>query len=307
MKKSTQTTQTPTSDLHVVQKNRFIQKYQKQLRTLTFSDLLFFKTVVSKINAKDTLFRESYVVTYDELDKAGFVVRERYQEINKCLKALSSLILVIENKEEIVHCGIIQNKWSYPKRSKEVKIQVYPEMAEFLIGIKNQFTKYPLSILSNLTNKYDLILFEYFSSIKSLGSQKMKLETLKDLLDVKDKYTRTPLFKKELLDKSISRINEFTDIVVEYTSIKEGNKTTGFHFYIKSNATFSLKEYIKSIKTVTISIDNNNVQIQDIQEIQNENGTLYKIQIKNSLGMVGSIKNDFTLDELKEYIQTNQT
>lgn len=267
------------TDLQVVQKNKFIQKHQKQLRSLTFQDLLLFKTIVSKINAKDTLFKESYTITYKELDKAGYPSKYRYSEINKSLENLASKMLSFETKESIVTCGVIQNKWIFEKRSEELKIIVYPEMADFLIGIKEQFTKYPLSVLSNLTNKYDIILFEYFSTFKEYGQQKVTIDKLKELLNIKDKYKRTPLFKKELLNKSINRINEFTDINIKYTEVKEKNKITGFIFFIESDKKYSIKEYIKEIINTDISIDTKVYTIIDIIEVQAEFDTLYTIQL----------------------------
>lgn len=293
-------------ELQVVQKNKFIQKYQKQMKSLTFNDLLLFKTIVSKINAKDTLFKESYVVTYAELDKAGYTTRERYKEVNISLDNLSSKMLSFESEKKIIRCGIIKNHYVYEKRSKEVKIGIYPEMADFLLGIKEQFTKYPLSILNNLINTYDILLFEYFSSIKKLGQQKISLEKLRELLNVKEKYKQTLELKKELLDKTIKRINEYTDIAVHYKDIKEKNKVTGFIFYVKSNKQFLVKDYIKEIKGTELNINGDIVKIKDIVEQEKEHNTLYRIEVQNAMGLSGFIQNDFTIQELKDYITTNQ-
>ncbi len=297
-----------SKELQVVQKNEFIQKYQKQLRTLTFNDLLLFKTIVSKINSRDSLFKESYIVTYKDLNKAGFTDRNRYKQLNDCLKNLSNTMMVMEDEKGTRYTGIIKNDWYYPKRSEEVKIEIYSHMVDFLLDIKQQFTKYPLKILSVLQNKYDIILFEYFSSIKSMGSQKIGLDKLRDLLGLDDKkYHRTSILKSELLNKTLKRINDNTDIVVRYTDIKCKNKVVGFLFYIESSEIFSVSNYIKEILNTELIIDGNKICISDIREIQKDFNTLYLLYVENSLGLKGKIQNEFSFIELQKYISINRS
>lgn len=228
--------------LTVIQKNKWIQEYQKQLKSLNFYDLLLFKTIVSKIQSKDSLFKESYTISYRELDIAGYPEKYRYRELNKSLENLSSKIIAIKTTKGIRHSGIIKNDWFYPKRAKEVKIQIYEHMADHLLNIKEQFTRYPLNILNKLLNKYDIILFEYFSSIKNFGTQRIKLTTLRELLGLKQEYKRAAVLKQELLNKSLKRINDNTNIHVSYSDIKEGKKITGFIFTIESTKSIMQRE-----------------------------------------------------------------
>ena len=297
---------TENTELQVVQKNTFIQRYQKQLVKLSFNDMLVLKTIVSKVNAKDTLFKECYTVTHAELDRSGFRKdKNRRSSLLDSLEKLSSVYFNVKAGEDLIRCGLLKNRFVYAPYSKEFKIEMYPEMSNFLLDIKEQFTKYPLAVLANLTNKYDLLLFEYFLSISKLGQQKISLEKLKELLGVEDKYKRTPLFKRELLDKSISRINEHTNINVKYTEIMKKNKVTGFIFHIKSVETFSVKKYLKSIIGRTLDIKGDHLAIIEIKEVQDDFNTLYKISVENALGLKGFIQNDFTIDELKAYITIN--
>ncbi len=294
-------------ELQVVQKNEFVQKYQKNLTKLSFNDLLVLKTIVSKVNAKDTLFKESYTITHAELDKSGFITnRNRRSALLDSLESLSSVYFNVKAGDDLIRCGLLKNRFVYQPYSKEFKIEMYPEMSDFLLNIKQQFIKYPLAVLANLQNKYDLLLFEYFFSIAKLGTQKISVKSLRVLLGIGEKYPRASLLKKELLDRSIARINKYTDIEVTFDPYREKNKIVGFIFHIKSSANYSTKEYIASVIGSTLNINGNEVFINNIKEIQDEHKTLYKIQIENDLGLKGFIKNDFTLLELKEYIIINE-
>jgi plasmid replication initiation protein len=294
-------------DLQVVQKNEFVQKYQKQLIKLTFNDLLVLKTIVSKVNSKDTLFKDNYTVSYAELDKSGFVSnKNRRSALVDSLEKLSAVYFNVKSGEDLVRCGLLKNRFVYQPYSKEFKIEMYPEMSNFLLNIKKQFIKYPLAVLVNLQNKYDLLLFEYFTSISKLGVQKISIESLRELLGVGKKYPRASLLKKELLDKSIERINAHTDIEVSFEPYKEKNKIVGFTFYIKSSENWSTREYLDSILNITLDINDEEHQIIGFEEIQNEFKILYKIKIQNNLGLKGFIQNEFTLTELKEYISINE-
>ena len=289
-------------ELQVVQKNVFIQKYQKRLTGLNFNDLLMFKTIVSKINSKDTLFKESYVITYNDLDKAGFVSSgRRYKEAVKSLDKLSNIRFEIDTPDELIRLGLLKNKYTFPKQSKEIKVEIYPELAEFFLGIKETFTKYPLKVLQSLTNKYDLLLFEYFQSIQKIGSQKMSIDKLKELLGLKNKYQHMGTFLKDVLDPSIKRINENTDIEITYQKIKTKNKITGLHFFVKGTNKFSVKEYIQSVIDKKIEVNGNIFSISDIERVQNDFNELYKIKVQ-AQGLSGYVDNQFTIDELKDYI-----
>ncbi len=295
------------TDLQVVQKNEFVQKYQKHLVKLTFNDLLVLKTIISKVNSKDTLFKESYTVTHAELDRSGFVTdRNRRSALLDSLENLSSIYFNVRSGEDLIRCGLLKNRFVYQPYTKEFKIEMYPEMADFLLNIKQQFIKYPLAVLANLQNKYDLLLFEYFTSIAKLGTQRISVESLRVLLGVGEKYPRASLLKKELLDRSIERINMHTDIEVTFEPYKEKNRIIGFTFHIKSSANFSTKEYLASIVGKNILLNGVDHEIIQIEEIQNEYKTLYRVKVQNDLGLNGFVQNDFTLPELKEYIISNE-
>ena len=255
-------------ELQVVQKNVFIQKYQKEITKLTFNDLLVLKTILSKVNARDTLFKESYTITYAELDKCGFISsHNRRAALSSSLKALARTYFYVDGGS--TECGLIENRFVYDKYSKEFKVGIYSEMADFLLNIKEQFTKYPLAVLANLTNKYDLLLFEYFSSISKLGSQKIGIDSLRIILGVGNKYPRASLLKTELLDKSIERINDHTDIEVTFEPYKDKNKIIGFTFHIRSSANYSTKEYLASIAGTQLNIDGSKFTLTKVSEIQN--------------------------------------
>ena len=286
--------------LKVVQKNVFIQQYQRRLRTLTFNDLLLFKTIVSKINAKDTLFRESYTITYSELDKAGFCTKDRYRTLNQCLDNLSSVVLEVQNtKKQIVRCGVIKNHYTFLKRSQEIKIGIYPEMADFLLNIKQKFTMYPLQILASLNNKYEILLYEYFKSISSMRHQKLSIETLREILHLNEEYKQIVHLKK-LLHRTISKINEVTDISVQYKDIKSKRSITGFAFVVMPRDTFNPKDYINKKYLL------NNTVIEIVDIVYKDDG--YKIKVQNG-AMVGHIQNQsqdrdtFSKDELRDFLQ----
>ncbi len=300
-------TKIQNTELQVVQKNEFVQRYQKQLTKLTFNDLLVLKTIVSKVNSKDTLFKESYTITHEELSKSGFITeRNRRSALIDSLESLSNIYFNVKSGGDLIRCGLIKNRFVYQPYSKEFKIEMYSEMADFLLNIKEQFIKYPLSILANLQNKYDLLLFEYFTSIAKLGTQRISVELLRKLLGTGEKYSRASLLKKELLDKSIGRINAHTDIEVTFEPYKEKNKIIGFIFHIKSSANWSIKEYLAATIDRIIIIDGNEVTIIEIEEVQNQFHSLYKIKVQNNLGLKGFVQNEFTLAELKEYITINE-
>ena len=73
-------------------------------------------------------------------------------------------------------------------------------MSEYLINLKKNFFMYDLIDIVNFKYKHTLKLYEYIKS-NSLNVIKLKVDTIKDILDLQNKYMRYTNFKKKMLLK----------------------------------------------------------------------------------------------------------
>ena len=134
----------------VGQDNSFIQK--TIYKELDINDLKIFKTIVSKVNYKNSLFEDFYTIDYNDLDLAGVKKDNRFASTTKSLKKLSNCFVTIQDKDEnIIELGLITNKFIYKKHSSKIIIEIHDDLKPYLLDLKKKYTRYSLENIKKLT------------------------------------------------------------------------------------------------------------------------------------------------------------
>ena len=192
------------------------------------------------INANDPLevHAESYVnqfnvarqTAYQALKDACkdlFVRQFSYQEINKR-----------GNVENVLSRWVSEIR--YIDDEATVKLIFAPAIVPLITRLEEQFTKYELQQISNLSSAYAVRLYELLIAWRSTGQTPIieLAEFRKKIGVLDDEYTRMGNFKDRVLNLAIAQINEHTDIKVQCQQHKKGRNISGFSF------TFKLKKVV---------------------------------------------------------------
>jgi plasmid replication initiation protein len=187
------------------------------------------------INANDPLevHAESYVnqfnvarqTAYQALKDACkdlFVRQFSYQEINKR-----------GNVENVLSRWVSEIR--YIDDEATVKLIFAPAIVPLITRLEEQFTKYELQQISNLSSAYAVRLYELLIAWRSTGQTPIiELAEFRQKIGVlDDEYTRMGNFKDRVLNLAIAQINEHTDIKVQYQQHKKGRNIYGFSFTFK--------------------------------------------------------------------------
>lgn len=187
------------------------------------------------INANDPLevHAESYVnqfnvarqTAYQALKDACkdlFVRQFSYQEINKR-----------GNVENILSRWVSEIR--YIDDEATVKLIFAPAIVPLITRLEEQFTKYELQQISNLSSAYAVRLYELLIAWRSTGQTPIiELAEFRQKIGVlDDEYTRMGNFKDRVLNLAIAQINEHTDINVQCQQHKKGRNISGFSFNFK--------------------------------------------------------------------------
>lgn len=187
------------------------------------------------INANDPLHvhAESYInqfnvarqTAYQALKDACkdlFARQFSYQEINKR-----------GNVEHVLSRWVSEIR--YVDDEATVKLIFAPAIVPLITRLEEQFTKYELQQISNLSSAYAVRLYELLIAWRSTGkTPRIELEDFRRKIGVLDEeYTRMGNFKDRVLNVAISQINEHTDITVKYEQHKRGRNISGFSFSFK--------------------------------------------------------------------------
>lgn len=108
-----------------------------------------------------------------------------------------------------------------------------PEVAKHLLSLKKHFTNYLFSQATKFRSLHTWRLFDLIMSWKSEKVWRVDMGTLHDALSTPEGARNDfGMFRRDILNKSIKEIHKHTDVEIEYTTKKTGNKVTGLIFHI---------------------------------------------------------------------------
>lgn len=214
----------------VVQLNKFIKG---DVSAFSVNDLKIFKLIISKVDSKESLFKDFYEINTDEIKALNINEKHLYSETRKSLKRLANIYITFDEGDSIREVGLIRNDFKFDKYSKKILINFNDDMGEYLINLKNNFFMYDLIDIVNFKFKHTLKFYEYIKS-QSLNVIRLKIDTIKDILDLQDKYNRYTNFKKDVLEVILEEINECSNtLYISYSEEKRGPKVENIVFHVK--------------------------------------------------------------------------
>lgn len=136
---------------------------------------------------------------------------------------------------------------SYKPATGLIRLRFGVEVVSEIARLEENFTSYELEQVSGLNSAYAVRLYELLIQWRAVGKTPVfEVEAFREQLGVnRDEYRRMELFKRRVLDLSVTQINENTDIIVSYEQLKEGTKIIGFIFIFKQKAKAKAIEHEK--------------------------------------------------------------
>ena len=117
----------------------------------------------------------------------------------------------------------------------KVTLSLSNKIIPYLTLLHTQLTSYDLKQISNLKSSYAIRFYELMVQFRSTGERWMKLDILKERLELQDQYPRFFDLKKRIIDPAITEINNSTNLTVKWNTVKKGRLITALEFYIQEN------------------------------------------------------------------------
>ena len=187
------------------------------------------------INANNPLevHAESYINQFNVARQTA------YQALKDASKDLFARQFSYQEMNKRGNIENVLSRWvseiRYIDAEATVKLIFAPAIVPLITKLEEQFTKYELQQVSNLSSAYAVRLYELLIAWRSTGQTPViELEEKRKKIGVlDDEYTRMGNFKDRVLHLAIDQVNEFTDITVKYEQHKKGRSIYGFSFSFK--------------------------------------------------------------------------
>ncbi|EEY88345.1 initiator RepB protein [Acinetobacter lwoffii SH145] len=187
------------------------------------------------INANNPLevHAESYINQFNVARQTA------YQALKDASKDLFARQFSYQEMNKRGNIENVLSRWvseiRYVDAEATVKLIFAPAIVPLITKLEEQFTKYELQQVSNLSSAYAVRLYELLIAWRSTGQTPViEIEEFRKKIGVlDDEYTRMGNFKDRVLHLAMAQVNEFTDITVKYEQHKKGRSIYGFSFSFK--------------------------------------------------------------------------
>lgn len=220
----------------IIKSNDLIQKTRYNL-SLQEQKILHY--IFSQVKPTDTQLKRYTFSISDFCKVCGIDYKNggNYVYLKRILKDMSQHIVwitIIENGEEKETILRIIDK-PFINRSKGIiEIKLDDIMKQYLLQLKEKYTEYNLMAILPMKSKYSPRIYEILKSYSNQKFIRTTVEKFRKILMIDEKlYPVWNDFKKRVLDKSVSEINNFSDISVSYKTGKVGRKVNSITFFIE--------------------------------------------------------------------------
>ena len=209
---------------------------QKARYSLSLTEQRFLLYSISKIQPKhDASY--FYDIDLSEFQKVcGTDGDESYSRVKAWIKRLADKSWwVVEDRSETLVRWFSTVKL-FPD-SGMVRVKFHEEMFPYLFRLAEQmretgkmYTSYAFRYVLPMKSTYSIRIYEILKSYqKNNESWWFELGKLKHLLECEN-YGRFPDFRRFVLEPAVREINQYTDIKVDYSLIKQGRKVVAVDF-----------------------------------------------------------------------------
>ena len=175
-----------------------------------------------------------------------------YTAFKNTVKKLMRKLIEIQQEDGSWELFQWVTKSSYIANEGVAEIKISPELYPYLLNLENNFTTTRLNVLLSFKSVYSSRLYQLVKKWEKIGSWKIEVEELKNLLGVpilKEvngkkvfKLAQYGHFKQRALDVALKEVNTNSEFDVTITEHKTGRKITALSFNIKKKKAESKKE-----------------------------------------------------------------
>jgi plasmid replication initiation protein len=242
---TTKEVQLYNSENIVVHSNDFIQARYKD--KVTFWEMVLFGRMCSMIDPYDKEFRDYEIHVKDIIESLGLERSGKiYEYVLDAAQRLLDRKVVIYFKDEKgdqkeLETYLVTSVERYTKRESNDKLVInltfHPKLKPFLLELSRDFTKLDINNYKFLHTGSGIRIYQILKQY--LGKRQkvveVKLDDLKNMLGVGDKYESYNRFKVKVLDEAQKRLEKTTDVKFTYEEVKNSKKIVAIKFHIMEN------------------------------------------------------------------------
>lgn len=220
---------------------------------MSLSEQKLFIYAVRNIDQEKFDFPISTFTVVEFVKASDLELTHVYKNIDDMITSLMKTVICIKNSKDSKkwHKYNLTQNCSY--NNGLITFKFNNDMKSFLLQLQEQYYLQSPVVIT-FKSWFSMRMYDIFKAhLYKQTDLYLDLDELKDILDLRGKYSRFNNFRQKVVDVSINEINEKSDIKVSYTKETVRSKVVGLKFNIESK----------------INIDmNNNLKIMNVEDIR---------------------------------------
>lgn len=193
-------------------------------------------TAISRLDGRKPMPRDNdFTITAQEFSSMfGLPIKQAYESLeNAASRLYEQDIKTYDGKHKTRERFRWVDGVKYWDGEGKVTLSFSNKIIPYLTLLHTQLTSYDLKQISSLTSSYSIRFYELMIQFKSTKERWIKLDTLKERLELQDQYSRFFDFKKRIIDPAITEVNNSTNLIITWDTVKKGRVITGLKFDIR--------------------------------------------------------------------------
>jgi len=143
-------------------------------------------------------------------------------------------------------------------------------LKDLLLELEGSFTKYNYRYISDMRSSYSIRLYELLKQYAPIGKRKFRIDDLKRMLGVENKYPSYGQFKQRVLNQAEKELNKKGGLTFSFEEIKKGRKVHEIVFFISVNEKqLTLTDFMPSaeeqefLESISVLLEKNQLAVSD--------------------------------------------
>jgi plasmid replication initiation protein len=213
------------SSFVVVQANSLIEASY----SLSLEEKRIIVAAISKIDPRKNVPKEINISGNEYASMFNLNPKSAYKQLSDgCSKLFTRRIVVLNrdtNKKENYHwLQSYKEDIEIYKSGYGASIRFSDDIMPYLGNLKSNFTSYKLNHIKNLNSPHAIRIFELCSQFDKKGRRFITIDSVREFLNLKDKYPRYADLKRFVLIPSLAEIDTKTPYSITYKEERKGRK-----------------------------------------------------------------------------------
>lgn len=193
---------------------------------------------LGKVDPRDKIPKEMTITAIEFSELMG--IPNAHRELYLAVDALYGATIQLRDGNEDIELRWIQKKSKKIKGSGSITITWSDDVLKYISSLQRRFTTYKLKHIAELQSSHSIRLYELLMRFSSTGERIISLGDFKSALGISDKYSEFKDLNKWVIKPSVKELNQRSDLIIQYESIKKGRSVSLLSFSFKQNKQMKL-------------------------------------------------------------------